>query len=206
MVGSGVSPDGLPEFEDASETADSTVESAVSSGWELATHVPLPATFVMSTAGSHFNIGWPVQIPLTDASALHASHLAGDQQYPLQAMCARCAVSTPMAAALQSPAPATREVLVGPQRIWQAQCATCLTSDFILYSSVQQESPDWKSSAAALSRSLLVSKASPTLNKSSATTSFVQESPVSGTVNPFAAFGPPQMPGQSQLVPMTSSV
>ena len=90
MVSSGVSPDGLPEFEDASETADSTVESAVSSGWELATHVPLPATFVMSTAGSHFNIGWPVQIPLADAFALHASHLAGDQQYPLQAMCQVC--------------------------------------------------------------------------------------------------------------------
>ena len=109
-----------------------------------------------------------------------------------------------MAAALQSPAPGTDEVLVGPQRIWRARCATCLTSDFVLCSSVQQESPEWKSSAAALSRSLLVSKASPTWNKPPAPTSFVQESS-SGTVNPLSALGPLQVPGQSQLVPMTSS-
>ena len=79
MIGSGVSNGDLPEFEDAAETVDSIVESTVSSGWELASHVPLPATFVMSTAGCHFNIGWPVQVPLADAFDLHTSHLAGDQ-------------------------------------------------------------------------------------------------------------------------------
>ena len=121
----------------------------------------------------------------------------------LQTMCVRCAVATPMAAALQPPAPGTDEVLVGPQRVWQAQCTSCLTCDFILCSSVQQESPEWKSQAAALSRLLLVSKASPTWNKPPAPTSFVQESS-SGTVNPFSALGPLQAPGQSQLVPMTS--
>ena len=158
MIVSGADNSVLPEFEDAAETVDFNVESTVSSGWELASHVPLPATFVMSTAGCHFNVGWPVQVLLADAFALRTSHVAGDLQYPLQAMCVRCAVATPMAATLQPPAPGTEEVLVGPQRIWQAQCASCLTSDFILCSSVQQESPEWKRQAASLSASLLVSK------------------------------------------------
>ena len=118
MVGSAGADEGaLPEFEDAAEMVDSTVESTISSGWELASHVPMPAAPVLSTLGCQFTVGWPVQIPLADAFALHTSHLAGDLQYPLQAMRVRCAIARPMAAGLQPPAPGTDEVLVGPQRV-----------------------------------------------------------------------------------------